>query len=191
MDCSTQAPLSSTISQSLLRFMPIELMMLSNCLILCYPLLLLPSIFPSIRVFPMSWLFVSGGQSIGASAIALPVNIQGWFPFRLTGLISLLSKGLSRVFSSTTVWKHQFLSSQPSLWTNSHICTWWLEETIALTIWTTWLNGKAIVFLKTWHLHLQCRETGPWFGWFVWPAWKVKPKEFPMKRLSSWAKKPE
>ena len=186
MDCSTQAPLSSTISQSLLKFMPIEEMMLSNRLILCHPLLLLPSIFPSIRVFPMSWLFVSGGQSIDTSAIVLPMNIQGWFPFRLTGLISLLSKGLSRVFSSTTVWKHQFLNSQPLT-----SITWRLEKTIALTIRTIWLNGKAIVFLKTWNLHLQCPEIGPCFGWFVWPGWKVKSKEFPMKMLSSWAKKPE
>ena len=67
--------------------------------------------------FPMSQLFKSGGQSIGASASAsvLPVNIQGWFPLGLTGLISLLSKGLSRVFSNTTVQKHQFFSAQLSL----------------------------------------------------------------------------
>ena len=65
----------------------------------------------------MSWLFASGGQSIGASALASghPVNIQGWFPLGLTGLISLQSKRLSRVFSSTAVWKHQFFSVQPSL----------------------------------------------------------------------------
>ena len=77
------------------------------------PLLLLPSIFPSMRVFSMSWLFASGGQSIGVSASAsvLPMSIQGWFPLGLTGLISLLSKGLSRVFSSTTIWKHQFFSA--------------------------------------------------------------------------------
>ena len=75
---------------------------------------LLPPSLPAlnlshIRVFPMSWLFSSGGQSIGASTSAsvLPMNIQGWFPLRLTGLIFLLSRGLSRVFSSTTVWKHQ------------------------------------------------------------------------------------
>ena len=73
--------------------------------------------------FPMSWLFASGGQSIGASASAsaLPVNIQSWFLLRLTHLISLLSKGLSRVFSSTTVWKHQFFSTQPSLWSDFHL----------------------------------------------------------------------
>ena len=70
-----------------------------------------------------SQLFLSGGQNIGASASAsvLPVNIQGWFPLGLTGLISLLSK---RLFSSTTIWKYQFFRAQPSLWSNSHIHTW-------------------------------------------------------------------
>ena len=62
------------------------------------------------------------------------MNIQGWFPLGLTSLISLLSKGLSRVFSNTTVWKYQFFGAQPSLLSNSHICTWLLEKTIALTI---------------------------------------------------------
>ena len=84
--------LSFTISRSLLKFITTVLVMPTNCLILCCPLLLLPSIFPSIRSFPMSWLFTSGGQSVGASASALPMNIQGWFPLGLTGLISLLSK---------------------------------------------------------------------------------------------------
>ena len=72
--------------------------------------------------FPMSLFFISGGQSIGASASTsvLPMNIQGWFPLGLTGLI-LLSKGLSRVFSNTTVWKHQFFHAWASLWFNSHI----------------------------------------------------------------------
>ena len=70
------------------------------------------------------------GQSIGASASAsvLPMNIQGWFPLGLTGLISLQSEGLSRVFFSTTVQKHQFFSAQPSLWSNSHVHTWLLEK---------------------------------------------------------------
>ena len=68
--------------------------------------------FPASGSFPVRWLFASGGQSIGASASAsvLPKSIQGWFPLRVTGLISLLSKGISRVFPSTTVWKHQFFS---------------------------------------------------------------------------------
>ena len=111
--------LSFTISLSLLQLTYIESVMPSNYLILCCPLLLLPSTLSSI--------FASGGQSIGASASAsvLPVNIQGWFPLGLTGLTSLLSKRLSRIFSSTTVQKHQFFSTQP-LWSNSNIHTWLL-----------------------------------------------------------------
>ena len=85
-----------------------------------------PQSFPASGSFPMSRVYTLGGQSTGASASArvLPVNIQDWFPLELTGLISLQSKGLSRVFSSTTVWKHQFFSPQPSLWSNSLICTY-------------------------------------------------------------------
>ena len=95
-----QASLSLTVSQSLLKLMCIELVMPSNHLILRCPLLLLPS-----GSFPMSQLFASGDQSTGASASAsvLPVNIHGWFHLRLTGLISLLSKGLSTFFSRTTI----------------------------------------------------------------------------------------
>ena len=78
--------------------------------------------------FPVIRFFASGGQSIGASALVLPKNIQGWFPVGLTGLISLLSKRLLRVSSSTTIWKHQFFSAQPSLWSNSHNHTWPLEK---------------------------------------------------------------
>ena len=87
-----------------------------------------PQYFPALWSFPVSQLFTSGGQSIGALASVLPMNIHGWFPLGLTGLISLLSKGLSRVFSSTTFWKHQFLGSQLSLWSSSHIHTWLLEK---------------------------------------------------------------
>ena len=85
-----------------------------------------PQTFPASESFPVRWLFVSRDQSFGASASAsvFPMNIEGWFPLGLTGLISLLSKGLSRIFSSTSFWKHQFLSVQPSLWSNSHIHTW-------------------------------------------------------------------
>ena len=85
---------------------------------------------PASGSFPMSQFFTSSGQSIGASALAsvLPVNIQGWFPWGLTGLISLQSKGLSRDFSNTTVQKHQFFGAQLSLWSNSHIHTWLLEK---------------------------------------------------------------
>ena len=86
--------------------------------------------FPALGSFSMNQFFASDGQSIGASASAsvLPVSIQGWFPLGLTGLISLQSKGLSRVFSSITVWKHHFFGAQPSLWSNSHISTWLLEK---------------------------------------------------------------
>ena len=111
-----QAPLSFTISQSLLKFMSIESLILSNnC-----PVLLCLQSFPASGFFPMSWFFASGSQSIRASASVLPKTIQGWFPLGLVGLISLQPKGLSRVFSSTTIWKHQFFSTHPSLWTNSH-----------------------------------------------------------------------
>ena len=111
-----------------------------SCPTLCDPVncsrsfLLVPSILCLLpfRVVSneLAWLFQSGGQSIGASysASVLPMNIQGWFPLGLTVLISLQSKGLSRVFSSTIVKKHQFFSAQPSLWSNSHIHTWLLEK---------------------------------------------------------------
>ena len=109
--------------------------------------------FPASGSFPMGWLFTSGGQSIGTLALAsvFPIYIQGWFPLGLTGLISLQSKGLSRVFSSTTVQKHQFFHTQEewnfdfhtSLWSNSHICIWLLEKIISLTIWT---------FVAKWYL---------------------------------------
>ena len=86
--------------------------------------------------FPMSGLFTSGGQSIRASTSAsvLPMKTQDWSPLGWTGLISLQSKGLSRVFSNTTVQKHQFFGAQPSLWPNSHIQTW-TGKIIAFTLW--------------------------------------------------------
>ena len=107
-----QASLSITNSWTLLKLMSIKSVTLSNHLILCPPLLL-TSILPSFRVFSKSQFFASGNQSIEASASVsvLPGNIQDWFPSGLTGLISLLSKGLSRGFSNTTVKKHQFFHS--------------------------------------------------------------------------------
>ena len=86
--------------------------------------------FPVSESFLRSQFFTSGSRSIAVSASAsvLPMNIQGWFPLGLTGLISLLSKGLSRVFSCTIVWKHQFFGTQLSWWSNSHIHTWLLER---------------------------------------------------------------
>ena len=106
-----QASLSFTVSLSLLKLLSIESVMPSHHLLLCHPLLLLPSIFPSLRVF----------SSESALFIRWPMSIQGRFPLGLTGLISLLSKGLSRVLANTTVQKHQFFSTQPSLWSSFHI----------------------------------------------------------------------
>ena len=106
--CSDSCPLSSwchpTISSSLPPF--------SSCL----------QSLPASGSFPRSWLFASGGQSSGASAAAsvLPMNIQGWFPLGWTHLISLRSKGVSKVFSSTTIKRHRFFNAQPSLWSNSN-----------------------------------------------------------------------
>ena len=126
-----QGSLSITNSRSLIKLMPIELVMPSSHLLLCRPLLLLPSIPPSIRVlFPMSQLFTWGGQSTGvsASASALPMNTQDWSALGWTGWISLQSKGPSRVFSNTIVQKHQFFGTQLSSQSNSHIHTWPLEK---------------------------------------------------------------
>ena len=129
--CSNSCPVSwwcyPTISSSVARFSP--------CL----------QSFPASGSFSMSGLFTSGGKGFGASdsTSALLMRIQYWFPLGWTGLISLLFKGLSRVFSSTTVWKHQFFGTQPSLWSNIH--TWLRDRTIALTIWA--FVGKVISLL--------------------------------------------
>ena len=98
--------------------------------ILCFPFRLLPSVSPSTKVFSNESPLSISGQSIEAlaSTTVLPMNIQGWFPLGLTGLISLLSKGLSRVCSSITVWKHPFFGTYPSLWSSSHTPTWPLEK---------------------------------------------------------------
>ena len=122
-----QASLSITNSRSLLKLMSIELVMPSNHLILCRPLLL-PSIFPSIRVFSNVSVLPIRWPKYSASASVLPMNIQDWLPLEWTGWISLQSKGLSRIFSNTTVQKRQFLGAQLSLWSNSHIHTWLLEK---------------------------------------------------------------
>ena len=115
-DCPNSCPLSRwchpTISSSGVPF--------SSC----------PQSFPASRSFPMSQIFSSGGQSIGAlaSASVLPMNIQGWFPLGFTGLISLLSKGLSRVFYTTAIRKHWFFNVQTAIWSNSHIHIWLLGK---------------------------------------------------------------
>ena len=112
--CSNSCPLNwwcyLTISSSVITF--------SSCF----------QSLPASGSFPVSWFFTSGGQSIGTLDSVLPMNIQGWFHLELTDLISLQSKGLSRVFSKTTVQKHQLFSAQPFLWSNSHIYTWLLEN---------------------------------------------------------------
>ena len=107
-----------------------------------------PQSFPASGSFPTNQLFASGGQSIEASASAsvLPMIIQGWFPLEFTGLISLQSKGLSRVFSTTTAEKYQFFGAQPSLWSNSHICTWVTGKTIVLTIQTFVSKVTSLLF---------------------------------------------
>ena len=123
-----QASLSTTNSWSLLKLMSIESVMPSNRLILAVPFCSCLQSFPGSGSFPVSQFFASSGQGTGASVSVLPKNIQDWFPLGLTGLNSLQSKGLSRVFSNTTVQNHQFFDSQLSLWSNSHIHTWLLEK---------------------------------------------------------------
>ena len=139
-----QASMSLNISQSSPKCMSIASVMPSNHLIICHPLLFLPSIFPAPGSFPMNQLFASGSQGTGVSASAsvLPMSIQGWFS--LTGLSSLLSKELARVLSSTTIWKHQFFGTQPSLWSNSHLYMT-SGKTIALIIQT--FVGKVMSLL--------------------------------------------
>jgi len=124
-----QDSLSITNSRSSLRLTSIESVMPSSHLILCRPLLLLPPI-PASESFPMSQLFAWGGQRTGVSALASfpPKKSQGLSPSEETGWISLQSKGLSRVFSNTTVQKHQFFSTQLSPQSNSHIYRWLLEK---------------------------------------------------------------
>ena len=129
-----QATLSLIISWSLPKFMFMALLMPSSHLIL-WCLLLLPSVFPSIRDFPMSQLFPSDDQNIGVSSV-LPVNVEGWSPLRLTFLISLLFKGLLGVFSSTTAQRHQFFGILPSLWSSSHNHKMTTGKTIALIVQT-------------------------------------------------------
>jgi len=132
--CSNSCPLSQwchpTISSSVIPF--------SSCL----------QSFLASGSFLMRWLFISGGASASASVFSM--NIQGWFSLGLTGSISLQSKGLSRVFSNTTVQKHQFFSAQPSLWSNVHIHTW-LLKTIALSLKT--FVGKVMCLL----FNMLCR----------------------------------
>ena len=134
-----QASLAITNSWSLLKLMSIESVTPFNHLILCHPFSSHLQSFPASESFPMSQLFISGGQSIGASASAsssiLPTNIQGWFPFRVTGLIPLQFKALLRVFSNPTVQKHQFFDTHLSLWSNSFLlCGKWAFQNSYLRV---------------------------------------------------------
>ena len=124
-----------TLCNSVLHYLPelaqTRVHLVSDTIQPSHPVTLFSSCFQSLSAsgsFPVSQLFASGGQSIGASASVLPLNIQDWFPLGLTCLISLQSKGLSRVFSSTTVKKHQFFSTQPALRSNCHMHTWLLGK---------------------------------------------------------------
>ena len=127
MDCSTPG-FPGTNSQSLFKL--IESVMPFSHLIVCHPLSSRLQSFLEYGSFPMSWFFVSGGQSIGVSASAsvLTMNIQDWFPLGWTGWTSLRSKGLSKVFSNTIVKNNQFFGTQLSIQSNSHIHTWLLEK---------------------------------------------------------------
>ena len=157
--------------------MSIESVMPSNHLILCCPIFLLPSIFPSIRVFSLSQFFASGGQRIGVSAsTSVLLNEHfGLICLRMDWLDLLASKGLSRVFSNTSVQKHPFFGTQLSLRSNSHIHTWPLEKTIALTRRTSphlvaspHLMSFSSVYLRFsyWFLYF-------WLSWIFVSTWRL------------------
>ena len=145
MDCSTSG---SSVLCCLPEFVPSHVYWVGNVIQPSHPLP--PPSFFCFQSFPESFpvnqLFIAGGQSIRASASGLPMNIQSWFPLGLTGLISLLSKGLSSIFSRTPIWKHQFFGAQLSLWSNSCIHTWLLGKTIILTIWTFVVKVMFLLF---------------------------------------------
>ena len=135
----------------------------------CCPLLLLPSIFPSIRVFANeSALHIKWPKyCASASASVLPMNTKGWFPLRLTGLISLQAKGLSRVFSNTTVQKHQFFGTQPFLQSNSHIHTWLLEKP------QPWLDGPLLAMSLLWEVDILFFSDFQLIGWGLPTVWRA------------------
>ena len=137
-----QVPLFSTICQSLL----IDSMMLSNHLILCCPLLLLSSIFPSIRVLPNKLALCIKWPKYYSFSISSFNECSGLISFRIDWLISLQSNRFS-IVSSTTIWKHQFTSAQLSLWSNSHIHTWLIEKL------QFWLYGPLSAKWHLWILH--------------------------------------
>ena len=132
--CSDSCPLSRWCHPTILSFV----ITFSSCL----------QSFPVLGSFLVRRLITSGGQSTGdsASVSVLPMSIQGWFPLGLTGLISLLSRGLSRVFSNTTIQRRRFFGTQPSLTSNSNICYVTTGKTIALTIWTFVSKVMSLLF---------------------------------------------
>ena len=127
-----QGPPSSTVSRNFLKFMSIWVCdaILINISSSAIPFSFCLQSFPALGSFPISWLFASGGQSIRASTSASVfwINIQGWFHEDWVVWSPCSPRDSSRVFSSTTIQKHQFFGTQPSLWSNSHICTWLLEK---------------------------------------------------------------
>ena len=149
-NAACQASLSITKSRSLLKLMSIESVMPSNHLILRRPFTFCPQSLPASGPFPVSQLFAWGGQSTGISASILPMNTQDWSPLGWTGWISPQSKGLARVFSSSTVQKHQFFGAQLSSQSNSHIHTWPLEK--------PW---KWLPHYNSWNT-VDCFQTGVW-----------------------------
>ena len=137
MDCNTPG---FPVLHHLLEFAQTHVHWVSDAIQASHPVVPFsscPQFFPTSGYFPMSQLFASGGQRIGASASVLPMNIRGWFPLGWTGWISLQSKRLSRIFSNTTTQKHQFFGVQPSSWSNSH--------SRACSLPNTWLPGTALV----------------------------------------------
>ena len=158
LTAANQPSLLFTISYSLLKFMSIELVMLSNYLIQTFPLSFCLQSFPASgfsneSALPIRW------PKYWSFSISLSMNIQVWFPLGLTDLISFLSRGLSGVFSST-IWKPQLFGAQPSLWSNSHIHTRLLEKP------QLWLYG---VLLAKWCLCflICCLGLSPFYGWTV------------------------
>ena len=174
-----QVSLSFTISQSLLKLMSLESVMPSNHLILGGPLLLLPSVLPSIPVFLMSLPFTSCGKSIGVSYSVPVLPIQGWFPFIFTGLISLISlmyEGFSRVFSNITVWKQQFFRVQSPL-SRAYVTT---GKTIDLTIWTLlakWCLCFWIHYLLLWWLFFPGSNVFSYHGCHHYLQWFSSPRK--------------
>ena len=167
MDCSTPGFPVLHHLWSLLKLMSIESVMPSNHLILCCPLLLLTSVFPNIKVFSNVSVLRIRWPKYGSFSLSLslPMTTQDWVPLWLTGLISLQSNRLSRVFSSTTVQKHQFFGAQLSLWSNSHIYTWLLEKPY---IWpsSSSLSNSESYRSKKWKIRLSSKWTEVWRSLF-------------------------